>query len=801
MNNDKLNTDNRNHNYDSFEESHNITFELLNLLRNHQFDRFIEIVNNTEIIDMNIKDTNSNYLLSYAVQFNKADIVKLILEKGGKYDIVDSQERSILYNAIKYGFIEIIKILLEFSQNAIGIMITDIRDINGNIPLHYAIKIKSPDIIKLLIEYKSDPYTIDINGYNSLHLAIKTGDLQIVSLITNTMSNLNIKTQKGETALHISINYQFNTITEQLLLEGADPNIIDTENEFTALHYAVGWNNITVIKLLLQYNVDINVLDIYGNNAIMYSIKEDNYECFDMLMNELEQNKKYENKIKKILNSWNIEGKILLHEVLENYEDTKKKYLDRLIEESNLTIQDNRGNTCLYYLVYFDIWEQYSDILRKKKLNIFTKNVNGNSILNILYTNDKFDIIKINKYNKFIDIIVNGYLTILKREKKDWKLEFDKICSRELNELSNEEKKMIFEFDKSNKNSIDENIFNSNCYSLIKNKITNDIKKYMASETHNYSKIENNALGCVKSYPTDFIYNDKKCIDIKEGDTLHICTFTGSILDVLVGLMYLLKKHGDKVSTTLGKNYTQNEELCKLYKNMGMIMNKQCEFINFEMVWIDYKLYMTNNFSDLFNQCLKSKSQFIIIPLGIEMKNGSHANYLIYDKNIGEIERFEPHGGTMPYGFNYSSHLLDGILSDYFKSIKHDIVYVSPNEYIPRIGFQIMDALEDDKRKIGDPSGFCALWSIWYTDYRITYSNYSRDKLINALFKSIKNNNVSYRNMIRNYSAPIINERDELLKKVGLDINDWLNDNYTNNQLDKFISLLLQEINKCCINR
>ena len=269
----------------------------------------------------------------------------------------------------------------------------------------------------------------------------------------------------------------------------------------------------------------------------------------------------------------------------------------------------------------------------------------------------------------------------------------------------------------------------------------------------------------------------------------------------LVGLMYLLKKHGDKVSTTLGKNYTQNEELCKLYKNMGMIMNKQCEFINFEMVWIDYKLYMTNNFSDLFNQCLKSKSQFIIIPLGIEMKNGSHANYLIYDKNIGEIERFEPHGGTMPYGFNYSSHLLDGILSDYFKSIKHDIVYVSPNEYIPRIGFQIMDALEDDKRKIGDPSGFCALWSIWYTDYRITYSNYSRDKLINALFKSIKNNNVSYRNMIRNYSAPIINERDELLKKVGLDINDWLNDNYTNNQLDKFISLLLQEINKCCINR
>jgi hypothetical protein len=48
--------------------------------------------------------------------------------------------------------------------------------------------------------------------------------------------------------------------------------------------------------------------------------------------------------------------------------------------------------------------------------------------------------------------------------------------------------------------------------------------------------------------------------------------------------------------------------------------------------------------------------------------------------------------------------------------------------------------------------------------------------------------------MIRNYATNIISMRDELFKKVGLDINSWLNDMFTDIQIEKFIELIQNEI-------
>ncbi len=109
-----------------------------------------------------------------------------------------------------------------------------------------------------------------------------------------------------------------------------------------------------------------------------------------------------------------------------------------------------------------------------------------------------------------------------------------------------------------------------------------------------------------------------------------------------------------------------------------------------------------------------------------------------------------------------------------------------------------MDSHESRTHRIGDPGGFCALWSVWYVDQRLTYPHYSRDKLIKMLFSNISAKGISYRNLIRNYSRNIVRERDRLLSKVDLDINDWLNERYTNNTLDRMMSLLNTEIKTCC---
>lgn len=746
--------------------------KLFEYIRNHEWSKFNSLIDADDTLDINVRDNQGNHLLTYAVRFNRIDIVNKLFEKGAKYDIVDKMERSILYDAIESNFYDIIVRLLEISEKNVGVMITDIHDINNEIPLHYAIKFKNVEIVKLLIKYKSNPYTIDSSSYNALHLAARSGRIDIVECITKVMTNLDAKTNKGETALHISINYQYNQITKFLLEDGAEPNIADSDNEFTPLHYAVGWNNTEVIELLFQKGADPNKQDIYGNIPLMYCVKEDYPYCFNIMM---------EHKIN--LNLWNIDGKIVLHEVLENYDESsesKNIYLDKLLPNSSLSLQDSQGNTCLHYLVILDIWQKYINILKKKKLDIFVKNSAGKAVIDLFFITNKNDDQRIYNYNLFMDTLTESYIYILKKEKKNWASELDKICSRQLSELTIDEKKYIAD-NVNNQNELD-----NDCTLLIRNKLNSDIKKYKDGKL-NY---------CQRSYPIDINYIE--CIKLDQGPILDVCTFTGSLLDVLIGLIFLIKKHNN-ACTTLKKNYTTNDELRNFYKSMGLIMNGRGEFINFEIVWIDYKLYIMDDFSNLFNDCIKSKARFIIIPLGIEMKSGSHANYLIYDKNIKEIERFEPHGGTTPIGFNYNSQFLDEILADYFKSIDNDIQYIKPNQFIPKIGFQLMDSQEENKHRIGDPGGFCALWSIWYVDQRLTYYTYDRTRLIKSLFYNIKAQGLSYRNMIRNYSQNISKERDKMLKMINIDINDWLNDNYTNNQLDKFIAYLMIEINTHCI--
>lgn len=741
--------------------------DIFRFLRNHEEDKLMDAIIKNENIDLNERDEQENYLLTYAVRFNKKNIVSFLLEHGAKYDIVDRIGRSILYDAIESNFMEIMELILEHAHNAIGIVITDIRDSNGNIPIHYAIHFRNLRAIKKLIEYGSKLYIVDKDGYNSLHLAVKTKKIEIVSEITKVIKNLNAKTFKGDTALHIAINYQYTDIAKHLITIGADPNIADDADDLTPLHLAVGWNNTEIVDFLLEYDVDVNAQDYYGNTALAYSVKERYNQCFDSII-----------KKKPNLNNWNIDGKIILHEVLDFYNtdvENSRKYIDAIIENSSLTYQDSFGNTCLHYLVDKGLWKKYIDIIRKKKINIFAKN-SGSQMVIDLVDKDSDD------FNLLIKTAVESYIYLLQYE-EDWVDEVNKICSRNFTDMTDEQKKVLAKYDKVKRNSkiiTDEQ--KTVCYNIIEERILNTLQL-----------IRSNSIECCpKSYPT----NDHDDIIISEGVVLESTTYTGSLLDILFGLLFLLRKHN--ACSTLSKDSNFNTKLCEFYKSRGMAINGgHCELLNFEMVWIENKMYTIDNFIEYFKACYNLTGvRWIIIPIGIEMKVDSHSNYLIFDKNINEVERFEPHGGTTPIGFNYGSQQMDTFLEQYFAAIDPSIKYIKPSDYIPKIGFQMMDSQEEKTQRIGDPKGFCALWCVWYVDQRLSYPHYSREKLIQALFSNIHERSISYRNLIRNYSRNIIRERDNILASVGLNINDWNNEKYTHNTADKLMMKLYDEMGK-----
>lgn len=727
--------------------------KLFDLLKKHNWDKFTEYINTLDNADLNVRDDQNNYLLTYAILYNKPDIVKLLIDHGARIDILDNEDRSVLYIAIKYDYQEIIDILLEYNKNSIGIFLFDIRDRNNHVPIHYTIIFNNVLALTKLLDAGASPNISDKNGYNSLHLSVYVRSYKMCSIILKYNIDINSRLNSGETALHIACNLQLTNIVKLLIASGINVNLQDYDHEFTALHYSINLNNKELVSLLLTNGADPNIQDIVGNTVIHYAVSENNLECLVMVVNTKNIN----------LNLWNFDGKIALLIALEIDLPNLTEYIDLLLDGSNINIQDNNGNTCLHLLCIKNLWKEYQQQLIKKKLDVFIPNK-----LNVR----PIDLINKKDIDTFINMVVDSYIYRLRHAEVYWSEEWENMCKKELyySTMTDDEKKALpnIDLEKISDKTIDV------CRVIITDKM---------------KAIYNNKDACSKPYPLKRGY---MCLNIIEGKNLGVCTFTGSTLDILIGLIYLLEKHTDSCST-FSKNFSENKELCKFYKSIGIIMNTRCEFLNFEIVWVHNKLYLVEDFYDNFRRCIsRNDKRFVIIPLGIEMRQGSHANYLLYDKKKNEIERFEPHGSTTPPGLNYNPSLLDDILEIRFKEINNEMKYVRPKDYLPKIGFQLLDVYERNKKKIGDPGGFCALWTIWYVDMRLSYKEMSREVLVKKMIQTIKSQNISFKNLIRNYAKNILDIRDKILNKANLDINDWLNDQYTEHQID----IVLKELTK-----
>ncbi len=725
--------------------------KIFKIIKNNKWDELLKILENVDNdIDINMRDNTNNYIINYAVMYNRLDLVKKLCELGAKIDILDSDERSILYFPIKYGYDDILDYLIQINKDIIGVNIIDIKDKLFKTPLHYAIKIKNSYGIKQLLENNANPNSPDNKGYNALHLAVFTRDEEIVKLILPYIANINSKTTIGETALHLACNLQLTSICTYLVKMGINVNIQDNQHEFSPLHYAVNLNMINIVELLLKNTANPNSQDVFGNSPLHYVFIEENYNMVNLFLN---------NNIAANFNLYNIDGKLPLHIILENYSSGIEPYLETIVEKSNLSLMNNDGNSCLYLLCALDLWKNFIPILKTKRLDIYSKNKNKQSVLDII---DKKD------HDIFINLVVDSYYERLKRHPDNWKEEWENICSKE--------------FSKDTKTIKNEHNIKSpkDCISFIKNNILENIQL-----------IKDGKKKCgTSSYP---VSKNKMCISLDEGETLDVCTFTGTTLDVLLGLIYLLRIHKNACST-LSTDFYSNENLLNFYKSIGILMGSRGEFLNFEIVWVHQKLYLVENFYDKINECKGKNIEFIIIPLGIEMKAGSHANYIVYDIKNKTVERFEPHGSATPPGLNYDPKILDELLESRFKAIDADITYFGPADYEPKIGFQLMDIFENNKKRIGDPGGFCALWAIWYVDMRLKYKDMNCKDLIEILIRSIRTQNISVKNMIRNYAKNIIELRDKILKKANMDINDWLNDIFTDVQINAIIEQIQEEI-------
>jgi len=126
------------------------------------------------------------------------------------------------------------------------------------------------------------------------------------------------------------------------------------------------------------------------------------------------------------------------------------------------------------------------------------------------------------------------------------------------------------------------------------------------------------------------------------------------------------------------------------------------------------------------------------------------------------------------------------LLEKFFKNIDSKIKLIKPNEYLPIIGFQILENTDSlSINRIGDPNGFCGVWCIWWIYHKIKNINIDTYLLADILIKEIKFKNNSFKTIIRNFSNNITELRDSFLKKYNLNINDFASEKYDNKLIIK----------------
>lgn len=738
------------------------TNTLFQFVKTNKEEQFLEYISNLshEEIDVNIRDDNGNYLISFAIIMNNRRILKKLLEYNSRLDIIDSEGYGILYYPIKLNYIEIIDILLEYDKKTIGISLVNLKDMRGAVPLFYALKYKNKYALQELLSNGADANYKNNENMNSLHLAVLKKDLTMVKMLLKYIKNIDARSNSGSTALHYACNFQMYDIVKILIEKGANQNIIDYENDFYPIFYSVIQNNVNITKLLIENGANPNYQDQTGNTIIHYCLINNHLEILDYVIDyysiKSRSNNVYVEEINSVSdisndhidpNIVNIDGLTILHLLLYYYREEFDKYIQKILPHTNLNYQDNNGNTVLHIIAEHNLWFKFEKILGIKKMNVYIKNNQGKNIMDAIHVQNR---------EKIIEIITESYYHYLKKHNHEWPLEWQNKCSGiDLSKLDDLECRKQIRI------------------AIVNEKISVPIKK------------------------------NKKVISITDDNVVHFSTFTGSLLDIVIGFKYLTKKYPNTTSLFHSQQeYTP--ELEKYYQSLGIQENPHQHLIHFEIRWIYQKIFLPPNFNYLLENIIKNqKYRYIIIPIGIVLSNGSHSNGLMYDIETRTMERFEPHGSGYPSQFNYNPDLLDEILYKKMSNIIFNIYqdniklkYYQPKNYLPKIGFQTFENTEININKnIGDPNGFCALWVIWYLDYRLKYFDKKPESIVKNLIKQIKINNYSFRTIIRNYSINITLLRDAYLKKINRNINDYLNNQLSQLELKKLMIEILTDTN------
>jgi ankyrin repeat protein len=151
-----------------------------------------------------------------AARAGRADVVKLLLDRGAAVDALDTWNHTPLFEGADT-VDEVVRLLLDHGAKA---------DAPGDFydqPLYEAVAAGRAGIVRLLVGHKADARRVYAEGYTCLHIAALSGRAEVADYLVALGLDVNARTKKGETPLYFAAKGGHLPCVKSLLAKGADP--------------------------------------------------------------------------------------------------------------------------------------------------------------------------------------------------------------------------------------------------------------------------------------------------------------------------------------------------------------------------------------------------------------------------------------------------------------------------------------------------------------------------------------------------------------------------------------------------
>jgi len=212
--------------------------------------------------------------LSWAVQNNHADIVRLLLSREDiQPDLPDSEGQTPLYLACNSGNEEVVGLLLE---RGVAVDPNLQAPWYGFSPLAVAASHRHEGVVKLLLTRNDiDPSIRNHDGQTALSIAASGGHEGVVKLLLawgpidlNSTDSLHRRSALG----HAACKGHKGVVELLLACEGTEPNHIDVNGQ-TALAIAAEKGYLDIVRVLLdREDIDPSLRDVWGRSLLCHAI-------------------------------------------------------------------------------------------------------------------------------------------------------------------------------------------------------------------------------------------------------------------------------------------------------------------------------------------------------------------------------------------------------------------------------------------------------------------------------------------------------------------------------------------------